>query len=387
VIVSPDRNYHIINGFSLSAFEGKDLAKDSDNNIGKRIVTLHEQMRKVWPHLCRIAIATYDGKTDLLKTFINSTDGGKALSHYSVKLGSVKSLNELAKTRKTRVINDLEVLGISNSEHTKWLLSQGFKSSYTVPIYAHDSLVGFLFFDADETDYFSDIIVKSLSVYSELIGALLLNELAPINTLQGILNTAKHFTYQRDEETSGHIQRMSHYSHLIAMKLARTVELSDEYVEYILRYSPLHDIGKIGIPDNILLKAGPLTQEEYEVAREHVPRGIEIIDSIIDEFDLAHLTHLEILRNIINCHHERYDGSGYPKGLVGEAIPLEGRIVAIADVLDALTARRQYKWAWDFDKSVDYICENANTMFDPACVSVLDQNRAEFKEILMTFKG
>lgn len=363
-----------------------ELAENNEKDIGKRIVTLHEEMRKVWPHLCRIAIAVYDDKTDLLKTFVNSTECDGCLSHYSVKLDSVRSLKDLAKTRKTRVINDLEALASSNSEHTKWLLSKGFKSSYTVPIHGHESLVGFLFFDADKTDYFADIIIKSLSVYSELIGALLINEFAPIHTLRGILNTAKHFTYQRDEETSGHIQRMSHYSHLIAMKLAQTMDLSDDYIEYILRYSPLHDIGKIGIPDHILLKAGPLTLEEYAVAREHVPRGIEIIDAIIGEFDLAHLTHLNVLRNIISCHHERYDGSGYPKGLVGDAIPLEGRIVAVADVLDALTARRQYKWAWDFEQSVDYICGNANTMFDPACVSVLDKDRDDFKQILELFK-
>ncbi len=362
------------------------MEQGNENHIGHKIVRLHEQMREAWPHLCRIAIAVYDDKTDLLKTFVNSTDGGEALCHYSVKLDSVKSLKELAETRKTRVINDLESLSYSGAEHTKWLLDQGFKSSYTVPIHGHESLVGFLFFDADEADYFADLIVQSLSVYSELIGALLINEFAPIHTLRGILNTAKHFAYQRDEETSGHIQRMSHYSHLIAMKLAPQLDLSDDYVEYILRYSPLHDIGKIGIPDYILLKAGPLTLDEYDVAKEHVPRGLEIIDSIINEFDLAHLTHLEILRNIINCHHERYDGSGYPNGLVGDAIPLEGRIVATADVLDALTARRQYKWAWDFDESVNYLCDNANTMFDPACVSVVDKNRAEFEEILTIFK-
>jgi HD-GYP domain-containing protein (c-di-GMP phosphodiesterase class II) len=343
-------------------------------------------MRQSWPHLCRIAIAVYDDKTDLLKTFVNSTDGGEALTDYSVKLNSVASLKELAESRRTRVINDLEALSDSSADHTKWLLDQGFKSSYTVPIYGHESLVGFLFFDADKTDFFADLIIQSLSVYSELIGALLINEFAPIHTLRGILNTAKHFAYQRDEETSGHIQRMSHYSHLIAMKLAPKMDLSDDYVEYILRYSPLHDIGKIGIPDYILLKAGPLSIDEYDVAKEHVPRGLEIIDSIIEEFDLTHLTHLEILRNIISCHHERFDGSGYPKGLAGEAIPLEGRIVAIADVLDALTARRQYKSAWSFDDSIDYICENTINMFDPACVAVVDENRAEFEEILMTFQ-
>lgn len=356
-----------------------------ESHIGQKIVRLHDQMRQAWPHLCRIAIAIYDDKTDLLKTFVNSSDLENSLSHYSVKLGSVSSLKQLVKSRKSRVINDLDVFVNSDSPHTKWLLEQGFKSSYTVPIFGHETLVGFLFFDADQPDFFADIIVQSLSVYSELIGALLINELTPVHTLYSILNTAKHFTYQRDRETAGHIQRMSHYSHIIAMKLAGTLKLSDDYIEYILRYSPLHDVGKIGIPDYVLLKAGPLTTQEIETAREHVTKGLEIIDTIISEFDLANLTHLEILKNIIGSHHERYDGSGYPKGLKAGAIPLEGRIVAIADVLDALTARRQYKAEWDFDQSVDYICKNAGILFDPVCAEALDKHRGDFKEIFITF--
>ncbi len=360
--------------------------EENNTHIGHKIVRLHEQMRMAWPHLCRIAIAIYDDKTDLLKTFINSSDDRDPLAHYSVKLSSVSSLNKLAESKKSRVINDLNVLSVSDSHHTKWLLDQGFKSSYTVPIFGHESLVGFLFFDADRPDYFANIIVQSLSVYSELIGALLVNELAPIHTLHGILNTAKHFTYQRDRETAGHIQRMSHYSHLLAMKMADSKKLTDDYIEYILRYSPLHDVGKIGIPDYVLLKPGRLTPDEIVTAREHVTRGLEIIETIIQEFDLAHLAHLEILKNIIGCHHERYDGSGYPQGLKGEEIPLEGRIVAIADVLDALTARRQYKKAWDFDQSVGYICENASILFDPECTAILDESRGEFKEILLTFQ-
>ena len=363
------------------------MSEENETHIGHKIVRLHEQMRQAWPHLCRIAIAIYDEKTDLLKTFINSSDERSPLAHYSVKLSSVGSLKHLAESKKSRIINDLNVLSDSDAHHTKWLLEQGFKSSYTVPIFGHESLVGFLFFDADKPDYFANIIVQSLSVYSELIGALLINELAPVHTLHGILNTAKHFTYQRDRETAGHILRMSHYSHLLAMKLADSLNLTDDYVEYILRYSPLHDVGKIGIPDYVLLKAGPLTPEEIKTAREHVTRGLEIIETIIQEFDLAHLTHLKILKNIIGCHHERYDGSGYPHRMKGEEIPLEGRIVAIADVLDALTARRQYKAAWDFERSVDYINENAGILFDPMCTAILDADREEFKEILINFQG
>lgn len=358
----------------------------TSDHIGEKIVELHNELRQSWPHLSRLAIAIYDRDTDLLKTFVRSHDTREALQHYSAKLANVPSLKVLAESGKSRNMPDLEVLAESDSAHSKWLLKSGFRSSYTVPLYAHEHFLGFLFFDADESHYFSSEVVSSLAVYAELIGAILVNDLAPANTLRGAINTAKHLTHHRDEETAAHIQRMSHYSQLIAKHMAPSHELSDEYVEFILQYSPLHDIGKIAIPDHILLKPGRLTDSEYEVVKLHVEKGVEILDAIIKEFDFGDMDHLDILRNIIATHHERYDGSGYPQGLVGTDIPLEGRITAVADVLDALTTVRPYKQGWAYDEAVWYIVQQSGLQFDPDCVQVLADHPTEFMEIYQRYQ-
>ena len=162
----------------------------------------------------------------------------------------------------------------------------------------------------------------------------------------------------RDPETGAHIQRMAHYSHLIASSLG----LSPEDQALILQAAPMHDVGKIGIPDYILLKPGKLTPEEFEVMKGHARLGFELLsgsESVV----------LQAAASIAIAHHEKYDGSGYPYGVAGDAIPLFGRIVAVADVFDALTSERPYKKAWDFDRAVSFLREGAGQHFDAACVN------------------
>ena len=161
----------------------------------------------------------------------------------------------------------------------------------------------------------------------------------------------------RDPETGAHLVRMSHSSRLIAERLG----LSSAEQTLILQASPMHDIGKLGIPDHILLKPGALTNDELVVMHRHASIGYELLkdsDSAV----------LQAAATIAISHHERFDGGGYPYGVSGEAIPLFGRIVAVADVFDALTSERPYKAAWPIDHAVGYITSNRGTHFDPACV-------------------
>lgn len=161
----------------------------------------------------------------------------------------------------------------------------------------------------------------------------------------------------RDPETGAHIQRMSSYSHLIAQQLG--LPLNEQ--ELILRASPMHDIGKIAIPDRILLKPGKLDEVEFTIMKTHAERGWEMLrDSKSQLLDVAAV--------IARSHHEKFDGSGYPHGLKGEAIPLYGRIVAVADVFDALTTERPYKRAWEIDRALNYMHAGAGNHFDPLCV-------------------
>ncbi|WP_027150863.1 HD domain-containing phosphohydrolase [Methylobacter tundripaludum] len=163
----------------------------------------------------------------------------------------------------------------------------------------------------------------------------------------------------RDNETGNHILRMSHISAL----LAKSIGWNEADCELMLHASPMHDIGKIGIPDHILLKPGKFEPEEWEIMKTHAVIGANILEG--DDSEL-----MKCAGEIALTHHEKWDGSGYPYGLSGAAIPLVGRIAALADVFDALTSVRPYKEAWTVEAAVDLIKENRGTHFDPDLVTV-----------------
>ncbi|NHZ65470.1 HD domain-containing phosphohydrolase [Massilia genomosp. 1] len=179
----------------------------------------------------------------------------------------------------------------------------------------------------------------------------------------------------RDPETGAHIQRMAHYSCLIAAELG----LSNEEQACILNAAPMHDIGKVGTPDHILLKPGRLTPAEMDIMRQHALIGYNILKA-------SEAGMLQLAAVIAHTHHERFDGQGYPNGLQGEAIPLVGRIVAVADVFDALTSVRPYKTAWSLDAARAYLLENSGSHFDPQCVDALLRRWPAVLEIRERFR-
>ena len=180
----------------------------------------------------------------------------------------------------------------------------------------------------------------------------------------------------RDLETGGHIKRMSHYSAL----LAKLYGLSQEDCELILYAAPLHDIGKVGIPDKILLKPGRFDENEFEIMKQHVLLGAKMLEGA-DDFPVLKAGHTIALQ-----HHERWDGNGYPNKLKGEDIHLYARIVAIADVFDALSSKRCYKEAMPLDTVISIIKENSATQFDPKLVELLLDNLEDFLVIKEKYK-
>ena len=163
----------------------------------------------------------------------------------------------------------------------------------------------------------------------------------------------------KDNETGMHVIRMSHFSQLLALAAG----CSPAWAEDLLNAAPMHDVGKIGIPDAVLRKPGPLDADEWATMRRHPEIGAEIIGEHPSGV-------LQLAREIALAHHEKWDGSGYPRGLAGEAIPLSARIVAIADVFDALTTRRPYKEPWPMQDALDHIAAQAGKHFDPALVAL-----------------
>jgi HD-GYP domain-containing protein (c-di-GMP phosphodiesterase class II) len=178
----------------------------------------------------------------------------------------------------------------------------------------------------------------------------------------------------KDIDTAAHIERMSRYSALLAKILGK----DDEYVDMMRLASPMHDVGKIGIPDAILLKPGKLTDAEFEHMKKHTEIGARILAG-------SDVPLLRMSEQIALSHHEKWDGSGYPRGLHGEEIPVEGRIVALADVFDALTSRRCYKPAFTVEKALEIIREGHGKHFDPRCVDAFLSGLGEVLEIKKEF--
>ncbi len=178
----------------------------------------------------------------------------------------------------------------------------------------------------------------------------------------------------KDNETGMHVIRMAYYSRLIAQAYGG----NDEWVEMLFHAAPMHDVGKIGIPDQILLKPGKLDAEEWAIMKKHAEFGAGIIGEHSSPM-------LRMAYSIALSHHEKWDGSGYPRGLSGEDIPLEGRIVAIADVFDALTSERPYKTAWSVADAKALILGDSGKHFDPGLTPLFERVLPEFVEVMQKY--
>lgn len=368
-------------------FDYQDTLAELNKNIplGNKLLYVHNVLKQRYNFIDRIAIAVYDPQTDILKTFLHSSGDDQPLNHYQAKLADSPSLNEILQRGKPRVVSNLSLFREGQHKHTRKINAQGYAASYTMPMYIDNTFFGFLFFNSYHADVFNKDNLHYLDIFSHLITMVVGHELTSLRNLMATVKTAKEMAHRRDFETGTHLNRMAHYSRLIALKLADKYQFTDEYIEKVFLYAPLHDIGKIGIPDNVLLKPGKLTDEEFEQMKTHAVIGREMIDNMLGNFDLQNFTSTEILRNIAEYHHEEINGNGYPHGLSGEAIPVESRIVAVADVFDALTSKRPYKMAWGNDEAFAMLEKLAGQKLDSGCVAALIESRHEIEDIQQRF--
>lgn len=205
----------------------------------------------------------------------------------------------------------------------------------------------------------------------------------------GLIITMADMVENRDSDTGAHIQKTAAYVQIIVESLKKKgyypEKINEKYMSDVVRSAPLHDVGKINIPDNVLNKPGKLTDEEYEIMKMHTIFGRKIIEKTIDTMEGDN--YLKEARNMAAYHHERWDGKGYPEGLHGEVIPLSARIMAVADVFDALTSPRVYKPGFPIEKALAIIEEGKGTQFDPKCVEAFMDSLDEVKIILRKFNG
>lgn len=209
-----------------------------------------------------------------------------------------------------------------------------------------------------------------------------------LQAYNSLLFSLSNLVESRDSETGCHLNRVQGYCHLLATKLLEnnlyTDIIDDLFIDDIHAVSPMHDIGKVAIPDAILKKPAKLTTEEFELMKQHPMIGAKIFDKIIEEIPFPTF---KLGYNLTHYHHERYDGTGYPTGLAGQDIPLEARIMALADVFDALFSKRCYKPAFTDKQVIKIITEGRGSHFDPVLVDTLLENIEEFKDIHRKYTG
>jgi HD-GYP domain-containing protein (c-di-GMP phosphodiesterase class II) len=353
--------------------------------LNQRLGRVHEQVREYFPFIVRISVALYDPKTDDIKTFLYSPSEDSPLRHYRTKLTGAGWLDDLRRSRRSRVIDELAPTVLGEQPHSVGIGAADYKASYTVPIFDEENFLGFVFFNADQSHVFAENTTRQLDLFVRIISLMIESALRSVTVLTGGLQLLRQISRFRDDETNNHLSRMSYYSELVARAIAADIGRDDDWVEHVRLFAPLHDIGKITTPDAILLKPGKLTGAEFEVMKQHAAKGAEILVSLIDGLSLEQVPHIESLLHIARHHHERWDGKGYPDGLSGEGIPPEARVIKVADVFDALTSKRCYKEAWPVEKAAQFLRESAGTQFDPRCVEVLLSRDQEILGIMKRF--
>lgn len=376
--------------------EANDLFTHSDRlanlnmpaSLNDKLACLHHRVQADYPFIVRMAAAIYDPKSNQLKTYLASMDDENTLVHYQASMEEAPGLQQILQIRQPRVVNNLRLFDAGVHFHTQLVREKGYASSYTFPIYNQGSFAGFIFFNSSEYDCFTEEVLDQLDVYAHLIAEIVVSELVLTRTMVAVLKTTQKLVHYRDPETGNHLERMSRFARLIALELSNEglVTLDDEMIERIFMFAPLHDVGKIAIPDQVLLKPARLTEEEFSIMKTHTTYGRQIIDGLIANFGFGAIDQMDVLKHITEFHHETLDGEGYPRGLLGEEIPLEARIIAVADIFDALTSERPYKPAWTNPIAFETLQRMARTKLDEDCIDALIRRQATVEEIQRAFR-
>ena len=229
-----------------------------------------------------------------------------------------------------------------------------------------------------------------MGIHRSIVNLFTLNEKVQVlNTEKQMLMTLNALALARDNETGNHVIRTQHYVRNLALRLRMmghyVNELTDQCIDTLYKAAPLHDIGKVGVPDNILNKVGRLSDEEWQIMKSHAAIGEAVLSSGDIEAGGDHGVVKKAIQ-IAGGHHEKWDGTGYPRGLNGNAIPLSARIMALADVYDALVSDRLYKSGWSHEDAVNEIVSKSGTHFDPLVVAALIEEQSNFQEIAKKYR-
>lgn len=324
----------------------------------------------------RIGLALLDFRGSIYSLSVRTNE------NTDIGIGFVKNLQDtslqaIVSSGSPRFIQDYEayLAAHPDSDTTRRLLREGIRSSLAYPLMLDGTCSGVLFFSSSQPNAFHEEHLEYVSILSDNFAIAVEKYLFNDDLILASITGLARLVEAKDSDTGAHIERMQNYSRLIAQSIGGTQRhgaVADYlFTENIFKFSPLHDIGKVGIADGILLKPARLTAEEFNVMKTHTRIGADILRRANTSMARAERHFFDMGIEIAVGHHERYDGTGYPQGLSGEAIPLSARICIIADVLDALTSKRVYKDAFSISDALQYIRDESGKMFDPFLVDAM----------------
>ena len=360
------------------------MAHHSD--LKQKISQTRADLNQSYPFIHRLSLALYHSERDVIQTHVYDEDIDTNIHNYEAILSECKSLSELVTAETERIVNDISIFDKGKHRHTALIRQAGYLSSVTIPLLIEGQLLGFLFVNSREKNVFAEEVVQRLRLIAMIFTLLVHQNSEKINVLKSTVESMKMVSFGRDPETAEHQQRMASFSLLIAREVADIHKLTDLIISYIYLYAPLHDLGKLMIADDILLKPGPLSNDQFLTMQAHTNKGDELAAKLINVYQLSEIPNITLLRSIIRSHHEKMDGSGYPDGLKGEQIPIAVRIVAVADIFDALTSVRPYKEAWTIEDAFAELKKLAGSKLDADCVNALINNKQNILRIQEKFK-
>ena len=297
------------------------------------------------------------------------------------------SLGQIMNLREPRIINDMDIYFETRpiNQYSKIVMDFGICSSVTLPLSANGIPLGFIFFSSDQKNVYEPHHIEFLKIISNSIALSFQKNIFMDELLYSSVLALAKLSEARDEDTGEHLVRMANYVELIANELKKEERyesvLTREYVDNLVKFSPMHDIGKVGIPDHILLKPAKLTIDEFEVMKTHTVYGANVLKEAENNINRRGRSLFTMGIEIALNHHEKFDGSGYPNGGSGDEIPLSARIVAVADVFDALMSKRPYKEPFTFDETMKIILEGKGKHFDPMIVDALERVFSKEKDL------
>lgn len=301
------------------------------------------------------------------------------------------SLSKVLETKNGFIANDLCALYKTkpNSKALAAIIEEGIRSNMVVPLKSKNTVFGLVFFSSTTKNTFdNDHFRLATKLLYEIEGFLNRSYLTKV-VFSKMGHAFSELVDKKDNETGGHIIRMVKYSVIIAIGVKELAlkgyEIDKKTILDIERNASVHDIGKVAVPDHILKKPGKLTSDEWEIMKTHAAVGGDIFKDLRESLNLFDYDFFKVAEEITRYHHEKWDGTGYPEGLKGDSIPLVARIVAVADVFDALTSKRVYKDAFSFDEAVDIIESSKGSHFDPIIVEVFLTVLEEIKVIYNTY--